>query len=58
MISPFDDVFKFLVPSAQIMSSTFDAFVESVSNIPDSNLPIIDEEIGDSWIHGVASDPV
>jgi hypothetical protein len=47
-----------LVPSANIFASSFDRYVDAVSNIPDSNLPLIGKEIGDTWIHGIASDPV
>lgn len=43
-------------PMAQIMASTLDAFAEKLLAIKHA-LPIIREEIGDSWIHGVASDP-
>lgn len=45
-------------PSANIFASSFDRYVEAVANIPDTNLPLIDKEIGDTWIHGIMSDPV
>lgn len=43
----------------QIIASTFDRFVQSVpiDDIRD-NLPVITSEIGDTWIFGIASDPV
>lgn len=46
-----------LYPGVQIVASTFDKFVEAVSTVDDSNFPVIDSEIGDTWIYGMASDP-
>ncbi|WP_211746060.1 DUF5054 domain-containing protein [Paenibacillus sp. Marseille-Q4541] len=43
-------------PGAEIIASTLDAFAEKLIEIKDQ-LPVIHEEIGDSWIHGIASDP-
>lgn len=43
-------------PEAEIIASTLDAFAEKLRGIKD-RLPVIHEEIGDSWIHGIASDP-
>ncbi|MFF2494275.1 DUF5054 domain-containing protein [Agromyces sp. NPDC058064] len=44
-------------PDARVIASTLDAFsAEAVANR--ASLPVLDQEIGDSWIHGVASDPV
>ncbi|MEH7087049.1 DUF5054 domain-containing protein, partial [Neobacillus drentensis] len=43
-------------PGAYIMASTLDAFAEKLLEFK-HRLPVISEEIGDSWIHGVASDP-
>ena len=44
-------------PGARVVASTLDAFsVEAVA--AKASLPVVDQEIGDSWIHGVASDPV
>ncbi|EGD76851.1 hypothetical protein PTSG_08199 [Salpingoeca rosetta] len=44
-------------PNAAVNVSTFDAFVSAIDT-PQvrSQLPTITDEIGDSWIHGVASD--
>jgi hypothetical protein len=44
-------------PAARIVASTLDAFAADVLSVRDP-LPVVDAEIGDSWIHGVASDPV
>ena len=44
-------------PGARIIASTLDAFAESVLAARES-LPVLEQEIGDSWIHGVGSDPV
>ncbi|WP_238579166.1 DUF5054 domain-containing protein [Neobacillus niacini] len=43
-------------PGAEIAASTLDAFAEKLLTVKHL-LPVINEEIGDSWIHGVASDP-
>ncbi|MCC3356851.1 DUF5054 domain-containing protein [Bacillus sp. REN16] len=43
-------------PNAVIKASTMDKFATKLQDFK-HNLPIIYEEIGDSWIHGVASDP-
>ncbi|MFS0821518.1 DUF5054 domain-containing protein [Bacillus sp. 1P02SD] len=43
-------------PNAVIKASTMDQFASKLQEIK-HNLPIIHEEIGDSWIHGVATDP-
>jgi hypothetical protein len=44
-------------PTARIVASTLDAFAADVLAAR-TGLPVVDAEIGDSWIHGVASDPV
>ncbi len=43
-------------PEAEIRASTLDAFGAEVWARRDS-LPVVTDEIGDSWIHGTASDP-
>ena len=43
-------------PDAEIKASTLDEFAEKLLEVKE-NLPVIYEEIGDSWIHGVATDP-
>ncbi|MBP3965741.1 DUF5054 domain-containing protein [Paenibacillus lignilyticus] len=44
-------------PGAMIEASTMDAFAEKLVAMKDQ-FPVITEEIGDSWIHGAASDPL
>ncbi len=43
-------------PDAEIFASTLDAFASAVWAVR-RNLPTVTEEIGDTWIHGAASDP-
>ena len=44
-------------PGSLVIASTLDAFSrEAVA--ARATLPVVEQEIGDSWIHGVASDPV
>lgn len=43
-------------PGAIIRASTLDAFAHAMWTRRDE-FPIIDKEIGDSWIHGTATDP-
>ncbi len=47
---------QFRFPGAEIRASTLDAFVPNLEKIRET-LPILNEEIGDTWIHGVATDP-
>jgi hypothetical protein len=44
-------------PGAQIAASTLDAFARELLPLK-KNLPVLTEEIGDTWIHGVATDPI
>jgi len=44
-------------PGAQVFASTLNDFAEKLLPIRDT-LPVVTQEIGDSWIHGVGSDPV
>ena len=48
------DILRAQFPGANVFASTFSAFIDRV-NI--SSLPVINGEIGDTWIQGVASDP-
>lgn len=48
---------KALYPNAKVEASTLDDFAKSLLSIK-HKLPIIEEEIGDTWIHGVGSDPL
>ena len=43
-------------PEAEIVASTMDAFVEKLLTVKE-RLPVITEEIGDTWIHGAGTDP-
>ncbi|MEO8608386.1 MAG: DUF5054 domain-containing protein [Chloroflexota bacterium] len=43
-------------PDAKIIASTMDAFAERLLTI-ESTLPIVARELGDTWIHGVGTDP-
>ncbi|MCL2879383.1 MAG: DUF5054 domain-containing protein, partial [Treponema sp.] len=43
-------------PGAEIRASTLDAIVPALAAL--SDIPIVSEEIGDTWIHGVGSDPL
>ncbi len=43
-------------PNAEIIPSTLDAIAREVLAIQDT-LPVITQEIGDTWIHGFGSDP-
>lgn len=45
-------------PGAQIIASTLDDFVtELEAAAPSLDLPVVTQEIGDTWIYGVGSDP-
>jgi hypothetical protein len=44
-------------PNADVFASTFDQFVEQLETVADQ-LPVIDLEVGDTWIYGVPSDPL
>lgn len=43
-------------PGAEVFASTLDAFAERLLAIAEG-LPVVTEEIGDTWIHGVGTDP-
>ncbi|OPH49324.1 glycoside hydrolase [Paenibacillus ferrarius] len=44
-------------PGADIKASTMDAFAAKLIGVRDQ-LPVIQDEIGDTWIHGAATDPL
>lgn len=46
-----------IYPQAEVIASTLDAYAEKLLEFKD-RLPVISEEIGDTWIHGIASDPL
>ena len=50
------EILRKLFPGAKVVASGYDAFVEELVKYR-SVLPVYTEEIGDTWIQGVASDP-
>lgn len=50
------DMLKTKYPGAEICASTLDAFAAGLKGIR-GTLPVVTEEIGDTWIHGTGSDP-
>ncbi len=44
-------------PGAEVVASTLDDFAAALRPIRD-RLPVVREEIGDTWIHGCGTDPV
>lgn len=44
------------VPGAEVVGSTLDAFAAALRPVV-ASLPVVTAEIGDTWIHGVGSDP-
>lgn len=45
------------LPGAQVFGSTLDAFAERLLTIKEQ-LPVLTQELGDTWIHGVGTDPL
>ncbi|ANE45228.1 hypothetical protein SY83_01540 [Paenibacillus swuensis] len=43
-------------PGAKVRASTMDAFAAKLLELKE-NLPVVTEEIGDTWIHGAGTDP-
>ena len=43
-------------PEANVIASTLDAYARQLTLVK-SHLPVVTEEIGDTWIHGVGTDP-
>ncbi len=43
-------------PGAQVHASTLDAFARKLLSVK-STLPVVTQEIGDTWIHGAGTDP-
>jgi hypothetical protein len=56
LLSEFDSLKK-KYPGAEIVASTLDAFAAGLKGIR-NRLPVVTEEIGDTWIHGTGSDPL
>ena len=58
-----DDVLKIFdvvrgdYPGAEVFTSTFDAFFEAIEPVRDQ-LPVVTNEVGDTWMYGAASDPL
>jgi len=46
-----------LFPGAEVFASTLDAFAQKLEVVL-TTLPVVSAEIGDTWIHGVGSDPI
>ncbi len=46
-----------LFPGAQVFASTLDAFARKLEAVR-ATLSVVNAEIGDTWIHGVGSDPI
>lgn len=44
-------------PDAEIIASSLDAFARSLMQVREQ-LPVVSEEIGDTWIHGAGTDPL
>jgi hypothetical protein len=45
------------LPYAEIVGSTLNAFAEQLRRVKDQ-LPVVTQELGDTWIHGAGSDPL
>ncbi len=46
-------------PGAEVKASTFDAYSQKLwEAAPDLDLPVVTGEVGDTWINGIASDPI
>ena len=43
-------------PGAELIGSTFEQYIAALSKVKDQ-LPVVTNEIGDTWIQGIASDP-
>ncbi len=50
------DILRQSYPGAQIISSSFQNFLEDISGI-ESELELFDRDISDTWMQGIASDP-
>lgn len=46
-----------IYPNAEVVAATMDDYAECLLKFKD-RLPVVREEIGDTWIHGIASDPL
>ena len=50
------EILRVQFPNAHLFGSTYDNFVESLTQVRDK-LPVVNMEVGDTWIQGIASDP-
>ena len=46
-----------LFPGAAVVASTIDAFVATLTPDILARLPVIEDEIGDTWVYGASADP-
>lgn len=46
-----------IYPNAQVVAATMDDYARQLLRYRD-RLPVVEEEIGDTWVHGVATDPL
>ncbi|KAF0110052.1 MAG: glycoside hydrolase family protein [Chloroflexi bacterium] len=46
-----------IFPGANVFASTLDQFAKKLEKIRNL-LPVVEQEIGDTWIHGIGSDPI
>jgi hypothetical protein len=44
-------------PNAEVAASSLDSFADQLASVRE-HLPIVYEEIGDTWIHGASTDPL
>ena len=56
VLDVYDD-FRRTFPGADVFASTLDQFAEALLPIR-KNFPVVTQEIGDTWIHGVGTDPI
>lgn len=54
IIKIYDEI-KEKYPDAEVKAATLEDLAEKVCSLKD--LPVVDKEIGDTWIHGAATDP-
>ena len=55
ILRSFDDARR-AFPGARVVASTLDAFAEKLAAVA-ARLPVVEHEIGDTWIHGAGTDP-
>ncbi|XP_076091967.1 uncharacterized protein LOC143063623 [Mytilus galloprovincialis] len=50
------EILRLQFPGAEIDASTFEDYIEAIQPIK-NQLPVLTQEIGDTWIQGISSDP-